>query len=62
VKFLDRKVTQILMEILIKKEGIWWSKAARRITTAAGKIALVREDGQVAMEDGLRVWEVPTRV
>ncbi len=41
---------------------IRWSKTARRITTVPGKIALVRENGQVVMEDGLRVWEVPSRV
>jgi hypothetical protein len=62
VEFLDRKVTQVLMEILVKKEWIWWSKMARRITTASGKIALVREDGQAVMEEGLRLWEMPSRV
>jgi hypothetical protein len=52
VEFLDRKVTQVLMEILVRKVWIWWSKTARRITTVLGKIALVREGGQAVMEDG----------
>jgi hypothetical protein len=49
------------MEILVKKEWIWWSKMARKITTASGETALVSEDGQVVMEDGLRTWAVPSR-
>jgi hypothetical protein len=49
------------MEILVKKEWIWWSKTARRITTTSGKTALVGEVGQVVMEDGLHMWEVPSR-
>jgi hypothetical protein len=50
------------MEILIKKERVWCSEAARTVTTMSGKTALVREAGQVVMEDGLRVWETPSRV
>jgi hypothetical protein len=61
VEFLDRMVTQVLMEILVKKEWTWWSKTARKITTASGETALVSEDDQVVMEDGLRVWAVPSR-
>jgi hypothetical protein len=62
VKFLDRKVTQILMEILIEKEWIWWSKTAKMITTTSGKTALVRKNGQVVIEDGLCVWQALSRV
>jgi len=61
IKFLDRKVTQVLMEILVTKEWIWWSRTAGRITTASGKMAPVWGDGQVVVEDGLRVWETPSR-
>jgi hypothetical protein len=50
------------MEVLIEKECIWWSKTAKTIATMSGKTALVRENGQVVMEDGLRVWEAPSRV
>ncbi len=59
---LDRKVTQILMEILDKKEWIWWSETVGKITTASGEMALVFKEGQVVMEDGLRVWAMPSRV
>ncbi len=62
IKALDRKVTQILMEVLIEKEWIWWSKMAKTIATTSGKTALVHEKGQVVIEDGLRVWEAPSRV
>jgi hypothetical protein len=61
VKILDRKVTQILMEIFVKKEWIWWNEAARMVTTSSDKAALVHENGHVATEDGLYVWEMPTR-
>jgi hypothetical protein len=55
-KFLDRKIIQILMEILIEKERVWCSGHL------SGTTALVREAGQVVMEDGLLVWEAPSRV
>ncbi len=57
VELLDRKVTQVLMEILVKKEWIWWSKTALKVTTALGKMASVFKEGQeVVTEDGLQVW------
>ncbi len=62
IKSLDRKVTQILMEVLIEKERIWWSKTAKTIATTSGKTALVRQNSQVVMEDGLRVWKALSRV
>jgi hypothetical protein len=37
---LDRKVTQVHMEILVKKEWIWWSKTGGKVTTASGEMAL----------------------
>jgi hypothetical protein len=59
---LDRKITQVLMEVLVEKEWIWWNEAAGKITTASGKTALVFREGHVVMEDGLRVWATPSRV
>jgi hypothetical protein len=56
-----RKVTQILMEILVRKEWIWWKEAVRMVITSSNRAALVNKDGQVTMEDGLYVWEALSR-
>ncbi len=61
MKIPDRKVTQILMEILVRKEWIWWKEIARMVITSSDRAALVHEDGQVTMEDGLYVWEALSR-
>jgi hypothetical protein len=61
VKLLEKKVTQILMEIFVEKEWIWWSKTGKMVTTASDRTALVLGDGQAAMEDVLHVWEAPSR-
>jgi hypothetical protein len=57
-----RRVTQILMEILVRSEWVWLEKAARVTVTSSNRAAMVREDGQVTTEDGLYVWEAPSRV
>jgi hypothetical protein len=62
VGFLDRKATQVLMEILVKKEWIWWSEMAGKIATASGEMVSVSKEGEVVMEDRLRVWAMPSRV
>ncbi len=59
---LNRKITQVLVEILIEEEWIWWNKEAGKVATASGKTALVRKEGEAVMEDGLRVWTAPPRV
>jgi hypothetical protein len=59
---LNRKITQVLMEVLIEKEWIWWNEAEGKVATASGATALVLREGQVVMEDGLRVWAASSRV
>jgi hypothetical protein len=59
---LDRKINQVLLEVLVESEWILWSETAGKITTASGKTTSVSREGQVVMEDGLRVWAMPTRV
>jgi hypothetical protein len=61
-EILNRKITQVLVEVLIEKEWIWWNEAAGKVATASGKTALVRKKGEAVMEDGLRVWTAPPRV
>jgi hypothetical protein len=50
------------MEILVRNEWIWLKRAARMIVTSSDRAAMFREDGQVTTEDGLYVWEAPSRV
>ncbi len=59
---LNRKITQVLMEVLIEREWIWWNEAAGKVATALGVTASVFREGRVVMEDGLRVWSTPSRV
>ncbi len=50
------------MEVLIEMEWIWWNEAAGKVATTSGRTALVRKEGGALMEDGLRVWTVPSTV
>jgi hypothetical protein len=61
-RILNRKITQIFMEVRIEKEWIWWSEAKGKLATASGRTASVHIDGEAVMEDGLRVWTAPPRV
>ncbi len=59
---LNRKIAQVLMEVLVEMEWIWWNEAAGKVATASGRKASVRKKGETVMEDGLRVWAAPPRV
>jgi hypothetical protein len=59
---LNRKVTQVFMEVRIKKEWFWWKETKGKVATASGRTALVHRDGEAVMENGLRIWTVPPRV
>jgi hypothetical protein len=38
-RVLNRKITQVLMEVSIKKEWIWWDGAVGKVASAAGETA-----------------------
>ncbi len=59
---LNRKITQVLMEVLIEKDWIWWNEAAGKVATASERTASVYREGETVMEDRLRVWTAPSRV
>ncbi len=61
-ELLNRKITQVLMEVLVEKEWIWWNEAVGKAATTLGMMASVGREGQVIMEDRLRVWATPSRV
>ncbi len=60
--FLNRKITQVLVEVLIEREWIWWNEAKGKVATTSGRTASVHRDGKAAMEDRLRIWTALSRV
>ncbi len=59
---LDRKINQVLMEVLVEKEWIWWSKTAGQVTTTLGMMTSVFREGhcpwrQVAsVDNAVKSW------
>ncbi len=58
---LNRKLTQVFMEVQIEREWIWWNEEKGQVATASGKAATIYKDGEAVMEDGLWVWTAPPR-
>jgi hypothetical protein len=65
---LNRKITQVLMEVLIEKEWIWWNEAVGKVATALGMTASVFRGGRWSWRTGcgcgqcrreLEVWIFP---
>jgi hypothetical protein len=53
---LERKIVQVLMEVLVEDDWIWWNKKKNQVATKSGKTATVLRSGEAILEDGLRVW------
>ncbi len=53
---LERKLTQVLMEVLVEEDWIWWNEEKNQVATKSGKAATVLRSGEAILEDGLRVW------
>ncbi len=53
---LERKIVQVLMEVLVEEDWIWWNREKNQVATKSGKEAAVLRSGEVILEDGLRVW------
>jgi hypothetical protein len=54
---LNRKITQVLMEVLIEKEWIWWNEEKGQVATASGRATTVFQNGEAVLENGLWVWK-----
>ncbi len=54
---MERKITQALMEVLVKKDWIWWNAEKGQAATASGKTTTVLRDGEAVLENGLWVWK-----
>ncbi len=53
---VERKIVQVLMEVLVEEDWIWWNKEKNQVATGSGRTASVLGKGEAILEDGLRVW------
>jgi hypothetical protein len=53
---LERKIIQVLMEVLVEEDWVWWNEERNQVATKSGKAATVLRSGEAILEDGLRVW------
>ena len=53
---LERKIIQVLMEVLVEEDWVWWNEERNQVATKSGKAATVLRRGEAILEDGLRVW------
>ncbi len=54
---LERKIVQILMEVLVEEDWIWWNAEKNQVATKSGKTTTVLRSGEAVLEDGLRIWK-----
>jgi hypothetical protein len=54
---LERKMVQVLMEVLVEEDWIWWNAEKNQVATRSGKATTVLRDGEAILEDGLWVWK-----
>ena len=53
---LGRKIVQVLMEVLVEEDWIWWNEEKNQVATKSGRTTYVLRKGEAILEDGLRVW------
>ena len=56
VTALERRIVQVLMEVLVEEDWIWWNKEKNLMATESGRVTSVLRRGEAILEDGLRVW------
>jgi hypothetical protein len=54
---LERKIVQVLMEVLVEKDWIWWNAERNQAATGSGRVTTVLRDGEAILENGLWVWK-----
>ncbi len=54
---LERKITQVLMEVLVKEDWIWWIAERGQVAAASGKATTVLRNCEAILENGLWVWK-----
>jgi hypothetical protein len=53
---LERKIVQVLMEVLVEEDWIWGNREKNQAATKSGKTTSILRKGEAILEDGLRVW------
>ncbi len=56
-RVLERKITQVLMEVLVERDWIWWNAEKGQAATESGKVTTVLRNGEAILENGLWVWK-----
>jgi hypothetical protein len=56
-RILERKITQVLVEVLVERDWIWWNADKGQAATKSGKTTTVLRDGEAILENGLWVWK-----
>ncbi len=56
-KALEIKIVQVLMEVLVEEDWIWWNAKKNQVATKSGKTTTVSRSGEAILEGGLWVWE-----
>ncbi len=56
-RVLERKVVQVLMEVLVEESWIWWNAEKNQAATGSGKVTTVLQDGEAILENRLWVWK-----
>ncbi len=56
-RILERKVVQVLMEVLVEENWIWWNAEKNQAATGSGKVTTVLQDEEAILENGLWVWK-----
>jgi hypothetical protein len=54
---LERKIVQVLMEVLVEEDWIWWNADRNQVATKSGKVTTLSRDGEAILEDGLWIWK-----
>ncbi len=54
---LERKIVQVLMEVLVEEDWIWWNAEMNQVATKSWKTTTVNREGEAILEDGLWVWK-----
>ena len=57
IRVLERKIVQVLMEVLVEEDWIWWNADKNQVATKSGKVTTVSRNGEAILEDGLWVWK-----
>ena len=53
---LERKIVQVLIEVLVEEDWVWWNAEKNQVAIKSGKVTTILRNGEAILEDGLRVW------